>query len=482
MDGRRNDLFDLMQQIVAAESGEITIDIPEENFNFLMLKILREKARRNNRTVHFKATGPHSRRLISLLENGRRPEGGALPGGRFLESKNAAPAPRGKLRKLGLIFLLVVGALMLLGATAFAAIYYLTRAEVILTLSPIPLVKEVPLKADTSVKAVDGAGGVVPGTLQEVEEIGTKTIDATGTAIVGEKAKGNVVKFINCDVSASVTFTGGTKIQAVGTSFVYTLDAAVADVPARVGAACGEKNGSVTAEKIGSSYNLSEATNFDFVSGYSNTNYDAEAAAGAVSGGSSQEVAVASAVDHSKLLEDLQKELIDKAKETIRSRSGIDEVVVESALKTEVLEKNYSQAVGEQTEQVSLTLKVKLTTITYKGVDIQEFISQALSTLIPAEFTLFPGKTEVEALNPKLKEGELIFTAKISAQVIPKIDEQKIREDLAGRNPGSAQEYLSALSDITSFELKLWPNLPPSLQRVPRNIERITVSLKTEEQ
>ncbi|MDP1710347.1 MAG: hypothetical protein Q8L46_00170, partial [candidate division WWE3 bacterium] len=194
-----------------------------------------------------------------------------------------------------------------------------------------------------------------------------------------------------------------------------------------------------------------------------------------------KEVTIVSAADQTKLLEELQKELIDKAKETIHSRSGIDEVIVDAAIKSEVLEKNYSHAVGEQAEQVSLTLKIKLTTITYKGADIQEFISQALSTLIPSGFTLFPGETEVEALDPKLQESKLSFTAKISAQVIPKIDEQKIKGDLAGRNPQSAQDYLGSLGDITSFELKLWPNLPTSLQRVPRNTGRITVTLVTEE-
>ncbi len=467
-----------MQQIVAAEGGEVTIDIPEGNFNFFMLRVLRAKARRENRTVRFNATGPCSRRLISSLEEGR------APGIEKREKGKEAvttPVPRRKLRKLGLVLVLAAGVLLLLGAAAFAAIYYLPRAEVILTLSPIPLVKEVPVTADTAVQEVDGASGVVPGTLQTVEEIGQKTTPATGTATVGDKAKGTA-KFINCDLSSAVTFTGGTKIKAVDSSLVYILDASVVDVPARVGSNCGEKTGAVTAEKIGPSYNTSAATNFDFVTGYSNTNYDAEAAAGAITGGTSEQVKVAAAADQTKLLEELQTELVEKAKTTIQGRSGLDEVIVDAAIKSEVLEKNYSHAVGEQAEQVSLTLKIKLTTITYKGADIQEFISQALSTLIPSGFTLFPGETEVEALDPKLQESRLSFTAKISAQVIPKIDEQKIKEDLAGRNPQSAQDYLGSLGDITSFELKLWPNLPTSLQRVPRNTGRITVRLETEAQ
>src|SRR3989304_9878175 len=83
---------------------------------------------------------------------------------------------------------------------------------------------------------------------------------------------------------------------------------------------------------------------------------------------------------------------------------------------------------GEQAENVSLTLKIKLTTVTYKGADIQELISQTLSSLVPAGFTLFPGETEIEPLNPVLKGGTLTFKAKVSAKVIPEIDEEKIEK------------------------------------------------------
>ncbi|MDP1710626.1 MAG: baseplate J/gp47 family protein, partial [candidate division WWE3 bacterium] len=239
-------LFDLMQQIVAAEGGEVTIDIPEGNFNFLMLRVLRAKARRENRTVRFNATGPCSRRLISSLEEGREPEIEKREKGKEAVT---TPAPRRKLRKLGLVLLLVVGVLLLLGAAAFAAIYYLPRAEVILTLSPIPLVKEVPVTADTAVQEVDGASGVVPGTLQTVEEIGQKTTPATGAATVGEKAKGTV-KFTNGNVTP-VDISAGTKIIETSKGLVFIVDSAVS-----VPASSATTTATVTAEKIGGGYNL----------------------------------------------------------------------------------------------------------------------------------------------------------------------------------------------------------------------------------
>ena len=96
-------------------------------------------------------------------------------------------------------------------------------------------------------------------------------------------------------------------------------------------------------------------------------------------------------------------------------------------------------------------------------------------------YPLVPGETEIEPLAPAIKGAKLTFKAKVSAQVIPEIDEEKIKNDLAGRNTRSAQDYLNSLSDITVYELVLWPNLPESLQRIPKTIKRITITLVTGE-
>jgi hypothetical protein len=469
-------LFDLMEKILGAENGEVTIEVPEENFNLSMLQILRDKGRRENKTIHFTATGPRSKRLIGSLE-----DGADLPKvERDEKAATKSPRPAGRIRKIVTVFAVAIGILIVLGAAAFGALYYIPKAEVVLTLSPIPLVKEIPVVVDAGAEEVAAATGTVPGTSQAVEENGTKSAPATGTAIVGEKAKGTLT-FINC-TGTPVTFAAGAQIKAEGTSTTYTLDAAIADVPAISGSNCGTKTGSVTATKIGTASNKEEGTEFDFSSGLNEPSYNVIADSGqSLSGGTSQEVTIASADDQSKLLTDLQKELVTKAKETIRSQSGIDEVVVEAAIKTEVVEKKYSHAVGEQAENVTLTLKIKLTTVTYKGTDIQDLISQTLSSLVPSGFTLFPGETAIEPLNPVLSGKKLTFRAKVSAEVIPDIDAEKIKNDLAGRNAGSARDYLNSLSDVNAYELVLWPNLPESLQRIPKNTERITITLVTED-
>lgn len=466
-------LFELLEKIRATENGEVSLEIPEERFNLLMLRILQAKAKAENKSINFQATGPRGKRLLAaltgFLQEGESRQSEVAEGGPVRVAKS--PASIRKWRRVAVIVSAVLGVFLLLGGVAYGTLYYLPKAEVVLTLNPIPLVKEIAVGADTAVTSVSAEAGLVPGVLRTVEESGTKSAPATGTATVGEKARGTIT--FNSTIANSCV--QGTKVKEDSSGLVFVTDSGFT-----IGA-IETKDISVTAERIGSNYNLTSGKHFSVTSGCSNNTAMEGNNPADFTGGSSQQVTVVAAADQDKLLTDLQKELVERAKETIKGQSGIDEVVVDDAIKTEVVEKNYSHSVGEQAENVSLDLKVRLTTITYRGSDIQSLVSQSLATLVPSGFTLFPGETRIEPLDPKLGTTKLTFRAKISAQVVPEIDQEKIKTDLVGRNTESALTYLGSLADVNAYELKLWPKLPGGLQRVPRSTKRITVTLVTEE-
>src|SRR3972149_612924 len=120
-------------------------------------------------------------------------------------------------------------------------LFDLPKAEVILPRPPIPLVKEMPVVVDADAEKVDAATGTVTGTSQLVEESGNKSTPATGTAIVGDKAKGTVT-FTSAQIQ---NCSQGTKIKEVSSGLFFFTDAALSfDSP-------GSKDASVTAEKIG---------------------------------------------------------------------------------------------------------------------------------------------------------------------------------------------------------------------------------------
>ncbi|HEB14062.1 MAG TPA: hypothetical protein ENI09_01490, partial [candidate division WWE3 bacterium] len=456
-------LFEILERILAEDGDAVEIEVPEENFNLLMLRTLQEKAKKEKKKLVLKPTGSRSKNLIQTLTEGEE--------GEVVEVKAKKKARKinfGALRKLAFVPLILVGFLILLGGGAYWALYYLPRAEVILTLNPIPFVKEISVSADIAAEEIDAEKGIIPGTLHTVMENGEKTVDTTGIAIIGKEATGR----ITFDTTGAQSCEKGAKFKEDSGLVFITVRA----FDIQSGATPEED---VVAEKIGEQYNLGPNKSFTLVNGCSTSVVGTNSAG--FEGGTSEEVPIVAAADQAEVLEDFKKDLVKEGKKTIIGEGGLDEVIVEKAIKSEVTKKTFSHAVGEQTDKLTLNLTMKFTIITYSGASMQDLISQTISTLIPEGYTLFPGETSVEPLDPKLSKNKLSFQAKVSSDVVPEIDTEKIKNDLTGRNPASAQEYLSSLGEVNAYEIKIWPNLPESFQRVPRNTDRITITLKTEE-
>lgn len=453
-----NYLFDLLEKILGNESGSVELEIPEENFNLLALRILQEKAKKEGKNLLLKATGSRSKRWLAA----------------------SYEPPLGPQTKLGWgqalhwvkIPLILAFSLGIIGVVAYLLLYFLPRVTITLALSPLPLVKEIPVTASTGSTAIDAKTGTIPGTVQTVTESGQKSTDATGTATVGDKAKGTIT-FTSAQTQSC---SQGTKVQENSSGLFFFLDAALNfDSP-------GSKDASVTAERIGSNYNISSGKSFSVISGCSVGGISISGTnSAAFTGGTSQQVTVVAAADQTKLLGDLTSQLTEKAKTDLASQGGADETVVGEAIKSEVSEQTFSPAVGEQAKTETLTLKMKFTTITYKGADIQELVTQEVGGLVPDGFALFPGETKIETLEPQLSDKALSFQARITAQVVPKIDLEKIAADLSGRNLDSARQYLASIDNISSYKLEFWPNLPESLRRIPADKGRIKIVLETKQ-
>lgn len=466
------DLFELLEKVVGAEGEEVEITLPEEKVNHLSLEIIKKEAERRGKKLKLRPSGPRGKRLIALLEEGVETEPvRIIRGGRFgiprLHLELAA------LRRVSLIPFLLFGIFLLLGGGAYWGINYFPRAEVTLTLQPIPMVKDIPVLADTEATEINKDKGTIPGTKLTVEEEGQKSTPATGKATVGEKAKGTVTFTSTIGQHCS----SGARLKDDAGVLIFVLDAPM-DLVTLV-----PQDKTVTAEKIGSNYNLAAGKTFHFLDGCANIS----AVAGqnpttAFTGGESHEVKIVSSADQAKVLDELKKELVEKGKTDLGGKVSLGQIVIQEAIKEEVVEQNFLQKVGEQADEVNLTLKMKFTTIAYKEEDLRELVSQVLGALVPENYELFPGEMGIETREPKLEEKTLSFAAKVTAQVIPKIDLEAIKKELSGRDVTSAQEYLASLSNVTAYELRLWPNLPKNLRRIPRSMERIRIKLQTEEE
>jgi len=470
-------LFKQLEKIVGTEDREVEIELPEERINLLSLKILRRAAERRGKILKLKATGPRGKRLVAQL--GGLPEGEegdgsglAMPVWR-LRFKRFRPS-FGAIKRVGLVSLLLFGISLFMGGGAYWVVSFLPRAEITLTLRPIPMTKEFSVTADPEAAVIDASAGVIPGVSEAVRVEGQKTVPATGTATVGEKATGTV-RFISSNVTESVHISQGTRIveMVTGQKLAFITVAAVDVPPGDEATTVG-----VIAEKIGAAYNLEGGKLFE-VEGGKEKGIAAKNDT-AFSGGESHQVTVVSSADQAKVLEELKAELLAEGKGTLESQTESGWVVIQEAIKEEELERSFLQNIGDQADTVGLTLKLELTTVAYKEADLEDFVAEALVDLIPDGYEIYPGEMAIDVINPEFAGGVLNFSAKVAAQVIPQLDLATIKSDLAGRNIAGAQEYLASLSNVVAYELRLWPNLPEWLRKIPRSTGRIRIELRTE--
>ena len=468
-------LFELLERIIGAEGNEVEIELPEEKISLLAVQILEREAAKRGKTLEFKAAGPRGRCLVAQLE-GSSLEDGAGGGLALSGVVKKIRFPRlhlnlTSIRHLGLISLLLLGIFLLAGGGTYWLINFLPRAEIVLTLEQIPMVREFSVVASAEVNEVNVDEGVIPGAALTAEVGGQKSTPATGTATTGEKATGTV-SFVNGN-PFEVHISAGDKIINTGDQSLIFLAVLAVDVPATSSSA----TVGVTAEKIGSAYNLAADKLFTIEGkeGISATN-DA-----AFTGGESHQVTVVSSADQAKVLEELKAELLGEGREELQGEAGSGRVISQEAINEEELERHFLQDVGDQADTVGLTLKLELTTVSYKEDDLEDFVSEALTRLVPDGYELYPGELAIDVLGSELSDDVLHLSAKVSAQVIPQLDLTEVKGSLAGRIASDAQDYLASLPNVSAYELRLWPNLPESLRRVPRSTGRIRIELRTGE-
>ena len=362
----------------------------------------------------------------------------------------------------------------------------LSRATVSLVLNITPLVKTAEAVLDPSCSEVDLEKMILPAISITVEEAGSFEGPATGEKEVGEKARGDVLVY-NYDTEKGKKLPKASPIiTSEGLKFLLdeeiSLDEASEnadpDNPALRVTKPDEVEVKVTAEKIGPDGNIKKDIVLNFVDLDEDYWDDVFAKAKEdFSGGESKKVTVATNTDQEKLLSESLEMLSARCVTGLSGKLVGDQTLEKKATEATTLEKNFSPALGEETEKVKLDLKVRCEGLAYSEVELRELLSGTLHSLVPEGFELSPEDPEVTVLAAeKRKEGKgLILQTKVKGEVISDVDEEKIREALVGRTFSDAQAYFSTLPNINSYRVRFWPPIPRILGRFPFREDKIQI-------
>ncbi len=325
-------------------------------------------------------------------------------------------------------------------------------------------------------KPSDPPNNIIQAEFISVSEDGSVSTATTGKKEVGDKAKGTVTIFNNA--SSSQTISAQTTVTS-SNGLDFTLDKSVTVSSASgdifSGTTPGKVNVNVTASKIGQEYNLPSNTKLTI--GASTTM--AAKNDNPFSGGTKKEVTVISKDDTAKLLQNLPKNLEQKAKDDLGKKISGDKILLPVFINTTFSKKAFDKNINDEAKQVTLNGSVNFEGIAYNKNDAVNFANEVLKTSIPSDLTVDPNNIKVQVKDIKANnDKEVAANMTVVGILVPKIDEQKLSKQIAGKSFKNAQDVLEKLPQVSSVDIKLSFNIPFFPKMLPFSSGNVKITTK----
>ena len=220
----------------------------------------------------------------------------------------------------------------------------------------------------------------------------------------------------------------------------------------------------VVANDIGKESNLPSGTKFS-VGSLSSSEVEAKNDT-AFSGGTKKEITAVSKADLEKAMDELSKNLEQKAKEDLEKKIKDDEKLLGIIKSAEFVKKTFDKKEGEEAQSVKLTATIEYKSLSYKKSDAQD-LSQGF-------FDENSKDTSYTIENIKQdKDKKVSANIHAKAFLLPKLDNNKLAEKIAGKSFSETKSVLLDLPQIADVHITLSPSLPflPSIMpKIAKNI------------
>src|SRR3989344_5448315 len=374
---------------------------------------------------------------------------------------------------------LIGGSLVLLLAVLIGLYWYVPKATVTLVVEARTVEESLTATVDPQAQTLDIANNVLPGQPVEVNVTGEKTLPTTGTAIVGDPAKGEVTVYNK--TNQSKTFTSGA-ILVGPNNLTFLLDAettVASSSAATEGITFGKATANVTAEAIGPDGNLAAETELSFQQ-LADDDYSAKVNAGLV-GGTAREVKAVSEKDQADLSSTLAADLQLKAQEQLQTNLGTDRALIPIASEDFLTDQAFNHDEGEKADSLQLEARLSYAGLSYSKTELNLLLQNTIKAKIPDDFQL----SESSEVDLKLSQldgaGKATVPVSFKAKLIPKLDFAAIKNSLKGKRTNRVEEYLATLPSFVRAEIKIKPNLPSWLKTLPRVAKNINLDVQIEE-
>lgn len=371
-------------------------------------------------------------------------------------------------------------AIIVLGLSWFMGFVVMPKATVTVNTDTSTTTINTPVTLSVAVQSADLDNKMLPASRVQVEKIDKVKVPATGQKNIGKKASGTMT-LTNCirDYEKKI-IPAGTTFSRNGVSFVtteqVTLNTALYDlddecVSADYPGFGAQKNVNVIAANPGNEYNIEEGSYNSSISGIRAYGSD-------MTGGSSEIIKVVSAEDVKKAEEQLKgaskgaalNELKKQLEE--QGKLPLDSTLSEGTPKTV-----NTPAVDAKAEEVEVTMTITYALLGISDSDLSSLLDKEIEKNIGDQDKNVKdnGKDAVTIkLSNRSNEAETVVTVETVATLGPDIDEDALRNEIAGKRRGEIEKYIESMDGVRSVSVEYSPGW---VTTTPKSAEKIRIVL-----
>ena len=379
----------------------------------------------------------------------------------------------------------------LLGWLVLGWWYFMGHTAVIIAVTPATKVLSKELKVNLSdrAKKLDVTKLILPAQAISKTVTVEDTTQASGDKDVGDHAQGQV-RLTNKTMTAK-TFKQGTNLVTNDPHhFAFSLleDVTVPAATVSTNASdsqetktFGTKTASVKADLPGESDNLPKNTSFK-IGNFSSDDYSAVSVTD-FSGGTSKVVSVVAQADLDRLTQRLTKEVKEKVKTAVAGEQATDQLF-SPPISIKIVKQVFSHKVGEETDEVKLTLTAKAKLLSFAKSDLLTLVKAALTTDLPSGMKLMGSDNDIEMLTKFADETKVkkavspVLIVNVTAKAEFVIKPSDIKAKIKGRYLNEARDILKDDKQVRTVTIDFSPHLAGRFfKKIPSNVKQLQVTI-----
>lgn len=384
-----------------------------------------------------------------------------------IKKKSEPKIPNFDVFRKKLVFI-ILGILLLIGFLVWA-IFFAPRATVVIsaktTSSSVNEQVTVSSSAKTSL-----ANQTLKAVSENQSEEKSVTFPATGKKDAGKKATGTVEFSTNSISNLGTTIPAGTKLTS-SSGVVFVTDTSVTMTFENYrGAEAG-----ITATENGSKYNAASGSVSGAPDGISAEITDA------TSGGVTKTVKVITASDVQTAKQNLVDEDTNSIRDDLKSKFNDSVTVIDESFSIEYKDVTSNPAVGDEADDATLTATIAYSLYGVDKDDLTVYLDQYFKNELDGigdQRVYENGSKDVVFQEASKANNGAKATLIATAQIGPKIEDKKVKEDSKGKRFGEIQQSLESVQGIDSVDVRFFPFW---VSVVPDDESKITVEFKLDE-